>query len=76
MGDPLLDHVSEQLEWIPGTSQAQGSTSFGAVTFSLRYLGSMDLLRSTLQVEVQKKFSPHKLSLRMQKSTRIEYLLH
>ena len=76
LGEPLLDHVSEQLEWIPGTSQAQGSTSFGAVTFSLRYLGSMDLLRSTLQVEVQKKFSPHKLLLRMQKSTRIEYLLH
>ena len=76
LGEPLLDHVSDQLEWIPGTSQAQGSSSFGAVTFSLRYLGSMDLLRSTLQVEVQKKFSPHKLSLRMQKSTRIEYLLH
>jgi hypothetical protein len=76
LGEPLLNHVSDQLEWIPGTSQAQGSSSFGAVTFSLRYLGSMDLLRSTLQVEVQKKFSPHKLSLRMQKSTRIEYLLH
>lgn len=75
LGDSLIDHVSDQLEWIPGTSQAQGSSSFGAVTFNLRYLGSMDLLRSTLQVEVQKKFSSHKLSLRMQKSTRIEYLL-
>ena len=75
LGQPLLDYVSNQLEWIPGTSNPQGSVSFGTLNFKLRYLGSMDLLRSSLQAEIQKNFTTNTISLNVQKTNRIEYLI-
>jgi hypothetical protein len=75
LGQPLLDYVSDQLEWIPGTSNPQGSVSFGTLDFKLRYLGSMDLLRSSLQSEIQKNFTTNSISLNVQQPNRIEYLV-
>ena len=75
LGQPLLDYVSDQLEWIPGTSNPQGSVSFGTLNFKLRYLGSMDLLRSSLQAEIQKNFTTNTISLNVQQTNRIEYLI-
>jgi hypothetical protein len=75
LGQPLLDYVSDQLEWIPGTSSPQGSVSLGTLNFKLRYLGSMDLLRSSLQADIQKNFTSNTISLNVQKTNRIEYLI-
>jgi hypothetical protein len=75
LGQPLLDYVSDQLEWIPGTSNPQGSVSLGTLNFKLRYLGSMDLLRSSLQADIQKNFTSNTISLNVQKTNRIEYLI-
>ncbi len=75
LGQPLLDYVTDQLEWMPGASDSQGSMSFGSMNFTLRYIGSIDLLRSTLQVEIGKNFTSNKISLNVQQPNRIEYLV-
>lgn len=69
----FTEFISDQLEWIPGTSNSQSSISFGSLKFSLRYLGATDLLTSTLISETNKNFPKSSLILVSQKPNHLAF---
>jgi hypothetical protein len=73
LGNEFSDFILDQLEWVPGASDATKSSSFGSIQFSLRYLGSMELLQSTLQSEIRKKYKTNSVSLVTQKPNLLEF---
>ena len=72
----FTEFITDQLEWIPGTSNSQSSISFGSLKFSLRYLGSTDLLTSTLISETNNFLPDNSLVLLSQKPNHLTFTLN
>jgi hypothetical protein len=76
LNEKFTAFISDQLEWIPGTSDSQSTFSPGSLKFSLRYLGATDLLTSTLLSETNKAYPDSSLVLVSLKPNHLTFTLN